>query len=416
MKLLPLVSASIFAGVLAGFSIAWNMKPAAGHFPLDPASPVQTRVERRPVSSRSPGRAAPSEFSQRWKEVENDDNLDEKRKALLAALDPSEFPALMAEMDDKAGLSGLDYVANEQLDELFKAWHAKAPEAALAWLRALPKAEDRVNLLGVIVEEAAETSLDDALAMLSQHGRGEDGRISVPDKVLEKAAELGADKLLDACKLGLGQGRDGTAVPELDRYPTGFDFKRVLDGLAAAGAEFGNDGNFTKVPGDLLSEWAKRDLHAAWAWTREGKIVPGNEASRLIAVVPLADAGTLLGSVFVDPFDPASNGGNPYLDAQRALFDKPSSEMLDAFLQTAPGDREAHLDGLFSIGWSGDVDYDEFRSLILERMSPEQRVEVLRRKTKGGVDRKVWSALTRSLRGLGHSEEEIQTLQPELRE
>jgi hypothetical protein len=132
--------------------------------------------------------------------------------------------------------------------------------------------------------------------------------------------------------------------------------------------------------------------------------------SSLIAVTSTADAGALLGSAF----DPAAND---YLDAQRALFEKPSPEMLDAFLQAAPGDRAAHLDGLFSLGWSGDVDFDEFRSLILERMSPEHRVEVLRNKTKDSrVNSKVWTALTRTLRALGHSEEEIQTLQPELRD
>lgn len=66
-----------------------------------------------------------------------------RREALLAGLGPAEFPALLAEMDDMAGLSGLDNPGENQLRLLFKAWHAKAPDAALTWLNALPKSEDR---------------------------------------------------------------------------------------------------------------------------------------------------------------------------------------------------------------------------------------------------------------------------------
>jgi hypothetical protein len=246
--------------------------------------------------------------------------------------------------------------------------------------------------------------------MLRQYGRDEEGNISIPTELLENAAAKGADKLLEVCKWAGQRNGDEIFVPDIDAYPSDFDFKLVLDGLAAAGAEFGKDGGFSNLPGNLLSEWAKRDFQAAWAWSQEGKAVPGNEVSSLIAVTSPADAGALLGSAF----DPAAAD---YLDAQRALFDKPLPEMLDAFLQAAPGDRAAHLDGLFSLGWSGDVDFDEFRSLILERMSPEQRVEVLRHKTKESrVNSKVWTALARTLRALGHSEEEIQTLRPELRD
>ena len=280
----------ILAGAAGGFIMAWQLKPAVGNPESAADIPLRTRMERRPTTTHPLGKPAPSAFSLRWEELEDDEDGEQKREGLLAALSADDFPQLLAEISGKAGLTGLGYEENEQLEEVFKVWHAKAPEAALGWLRSLPKAEDREGLLHAIVEEAAETDLDAALAILSQNGRDKDGRISVPDKVLEKAANLGAEKLLEVCKLGLGRSRDGTYDRELGRYPTDFDFKLVLDGLAAAAVELGEDGSFARVPGNLLSEWAKRDLQAAWAWSREGKTVSGNEMSSLIAVTSPAAA------------------------------------------------------------------------------------------------------------------------------
>lgn len=407
MKPLHYMGVGIFLGLLAGFIIAWQVKPTAGNVSSDSTSPLETRVKQRSASIRPPGRFAPSEFSRRWQEADEGDDSEQKRGELLADLGPAEFPVLLAEMLAKAGLSGLDNPGDNQLRELFKAWHAKAPEAALAWMRDLSKPEDRLRLLWEIVNEIAETDLDAAVSVLRQEGNIEEGLIVIPDKLLEKAVAQGEDKLLEVCKLGLKRSGDWPASCQMD-YPGKFDFRRVLDGLAAAQAELGEQVRFTNLPGNLISEWAKRNFQDACAWLREGKIVPFNGLSDLIGAVPPADAGALLASVF----DPAAPEDKRYDDVVREIYRRPTPDMLEAFLQAAPAERAAHLDGLFNGLRAANL--GELHALILERMSSEQRAIALRRNFTNEVDSQTRTELTRLLRGLGHGDKEIQALLPEL--
>lgn len=409
MMSLHYVGVGVVAGALAGFSIAWHLKPSGSDFASDSVSPLQARVDRRPVSSRPLGRAAPSAFSQQWEELENDEDGKEKREALLAGLGPEEFPALMAEMDDKAGLSGLDNPGDNQLRDLFNAWFRKAPDVALAWLRALPKAKDRQRLLYGIVDEVAEIDPDRAVSMLRQDGADENGHIFIPDRLLEKAVSQSEDKLLEICKLGLHRGGDWPNSCRMS-FPEGFDFRRVLDGLAAAQAEIGEDGRFASIPSNLVSEWAKRDFQSAWNWLKDDKTVIYNGMSDLIGSVPPADAGALLAA----GFDATAKEDKRYEDAVMEMYRTPSPEMLEAFLQAAPGERAVHLSGLFDELKCSNL--GELQPLLLERMSPQQRSEALQRNFKNGTDPQTRSTLARLLRGLGHDEEEIQSLLPERKE
>lgn len=403
MKPFHYVVIGILAGAVGGFILAWQLKPADGNPESAAATPLRTKVERRPTILHPSGKPVPSAFSRQWEEADQTDDTEEKRKALLAALDSDEFPQLLAEISGKSGFNGLDFVEIEQLHELFKAWHAKAPEAALEWLRALPKAEDRQQLLCEIVDEAAEIDLEGALALLRQNAR-DDGYISIPNSVLEKAAGQGASKLLEVCKLGIGANERPVFSSWSVSYPEDFDFKRVLDDLAATQAAFREGERFGAVPSNLLSEWGKRDFQAALAWIKERKTVPENGFSDLVAAVAPAEAGVLLASTF----DPAAPEGERYKDVGFTLYRTPSPEILEAFLQAAPGERSMHLDSLFDLPSS----LGELQALLLERMSTEQRAEALRRRFKNGTDPEIRSSLSRLLRGLGHSEEEIHSLLP----
>ncbi len=402
MKPYQLLGAGMLTGLVVGFVVAWQIKPTAGNAESAADMPLRTRVERRPTTSNPLGKPAPSAVLQRWEELQNDDDGEGKREALLSALCKEEFPQLLAEISSKARFSGLDDPS--QLHDFFKAWHSKAPDAALVWLRTLPKVQDRQRLMLEIVDEVAESNLEDALAMLRQNVHAE-GYISITNMVLEKAAAQGAEKLMEVCKLGIGAVERPVFSSWQVSFPEGFDFKRVLDDLAATKAEFGEGERFGAVPTNLLSEWGNRDFQAALAWLKEGKDVPDNGCSDLIAAVPPAQAGALLALTF----DPTAPESNRYKDVAFALYRITSSEILDAFLQAAPGERATHIGGLFDepscIG--------EFQALLLERMSAELRAEALSRNFKNGVDPQTKSALTRLLVGLGHSEVEIQTLLPE---
>lgn len=184
----------------------------------------------------------------------------------------------------------------------------------------------------------------------------------------------------------------------------------MLDGLAAAQAGIGEQARFANLPGNLISEWAKRDFRSAWARSLEGKSVPDNDTSDLIDATPPADAGVFFAAVF----DPSAPEDKRYDEVIRQFYLKPSPEMLEALLEAAPGEREAHLRGLFDDLRRSNL--GEIHGLLLERMSPDQTVEALRRNFTNGMDSHTRSLLARLLRGLGHGDEEIHLLLPELPE
>lgn len=407
----------ILGGIL-GFSIAWQVKPAVMVATAEVAPPQRTRAGRqegaygaRPAA----GKSAASAYSQRWQRpvVDSaalfafsrrwDDTGQEdsggRKEALCATLGPNEFPPLIAGICANAGLSGLDGHRYDQLRALFKAWHAKAPETALAWWRTLPEDEFSQELFGKVAENLSESNLDGALAMLRQ-----DSSTSIPRAVAQKAAMQGADKLLEVCTLKATRQDISQGSCQLV-FPKDFDFKRVLNGLAAAQSGLGEGETFRSVPINLLRDWAKRDAQGASAWLKEGKKVVYNGIGEFIwgatEGVPPAAAGTTLAAVF-DPTKPADRC---YDDVRGAFRNHPSPEMLDAFLQAAPGDRAEHLAGLFD----GSSD-NEMQALLLERMSPAQRIEVVRVRYKDTQG--AFSAQVRTLRALGHSEEDIREMLP----
>ena len=86
----------------------------------------------------------------------------------------------------------------------------------------------------------------------------------------------------------------------------------------------------------------------------------------------------LLASVF----DQAAPEDQRYEEVNREFYRKPSPEMLEAFLEAAPGGHAVHLGGLFD-------------------------------GLKGGMDSQTRSSLARLLRGLGHGDEAVYLLLPE---
>jgi hypothetical protein len=338
------------------------------------------------------------------------------------------LPALLAEYQRGHDLLELGGDPQTQLKRLFLSWYAKAPEAALAWLHGLPNASDRCDLLGPVVAKLAKTDFDAALALVQQLDPDER---PIPSDLLNQAAAQGADQLLDVCRLGLGRGNRfggsglldyGGFRPSLGResgccgvglsYPQGFDFQRVLDGLAETKAGAGEGQDFACLPCNLVGEWAARDPQAAWAWLQQRKNVPFNDRGSFWEGYakdrPAEEVGTFLGSVF----DPAVPDWTRYDGIFRVLWKRPDGELLDSFLQAAPEVAGGHFDGLVEASLHfGGGNTDQVRALILARMDPAQRLAVLERQFDDGhasaQERKAFAPL---LQQLGHSEEEIRPL------
>jgi hypothetical protein len=400
---------AISVAFLAGFAIAWLAKPVTAQVAAESIPAPRMRVERPAHDTHRPTSAKPAEFFQRMQEAGSNKS---KLNAVLAAVTPAEIPGLLADFQARAGVSGLRGEEMIQFQELVKTWYTTTPAAALAWLHGLPKPRDREQLLEQIAVGLAETDLDGALALLRQERSSEQVGVSIPSELIEKAVTQGEAKLVEVCRLGLGLGRGGDKGTHLI-FPGDFDFKRVFDGLAEGLAAFGKDGGYDNLPTNLIGEWTKRDPQAAWEWLQQGKAykVPAKFEGRFdeffesyAQTAPPEEAGLFLGTVFASDKD----FNNPMC----ALTAQPSLELLDAFLQAAPGERSERLQRLFkwSIGWRRGWDHGKVRFLLLERMTPEQRLEALRSYREPSTKQE--QELIPVLRRLGHSEEEIRTLLP----
>ena len=144
MHLKPSLVASAIFG--CGFALAWLVKPAptVGRVESVPPRTREDHSDRPPLATK-PAAAA-------LQRLQAAGYNSEEREAVLASLSPEEFPALLAEFKERAGIYELDREEKELFDELVKAWYAKAPETALAWLHNLPKPDDQERALGAIVD------------------------------------------------------------------------------------------------------------------------------------------------------------------------------------------------------------------------------------------------------------------------
>lgn len=409
-----IISASVIVGLLVGFGLAWWIKPEGRASAEAVASRARARQGVSPVATGRPGmtKAASSDFLWRLRET---GYSEEGRSVLFADLSPAEIPGLLAEMKAQAGIYQMDNLEAEQFESLFKAWYAKAPEAALSWLQALPHADDKERLLGMTVDGLAETDLTAAVNLLRQEGCDENGRIGIPEVLLENAPTHGAETLVEFCRLGLYRGTAISGNPLT--YPDEFNFKQALDGLAEAKTTMGGDCWFSDVPCNLVKEWARRDPLAAWEWVQQGKTIEMNGSKEFFAgcamsaVMPVKEIGGMLASAM----ETAETPGDGYENVWAALGGRPSPELLDGFLEALPGGHATHLNGLFDATWSWlgkNLVEMQVCELLLERMTPEQRAETLKRNEpylRGPDAQRDFSAI---LRRIGHSEEEARAMLP----
>lgn len=404
----------VVVGMAMGFATAWLAMPGSA-VGKDDALQQRTRAER-PI--RQPGAARPisgqaaAEFFKHMSEAETD---KDKRKALFDQLVPEEIPALLANLQIRAGFFGL----NEDRSVpggLLATWYLKSPAAAQAWLQGVTNLDERHKLVSEMTGALADGNVETAMALLRQQGAEELDGESFSFQLFEAAAQKGEDSLLELCRIGLFRGPYRATNSVGLTYREGFDFQRVLDGLADMNPQVDQDGQFMAIPYNLIDEWTTRDSKAAWTWLQQGKSVDRNGKSAFFTaysgVADPADVGALLAA----DFKPDAPQDERYQNANEMLTFHPSPELLDAFLGAAPGDPATNLRGLLD-GWPvalvGTREIDPSLQLVLERMDSAQRMAGLRRffsdweMTDEG--RKGLSSL---LIHLGHSEEEIQTLQP----
>ena len=413
----------ITVGIFLGFSIAWLIKQEKAVGGSIIAS--QRTGREHPLRTSVPARAltdhAAADFFKRMQEAGVD---QEQRNALFTQIPDGEIPALLANLQKHAGFYGLKGNDKDALRGLLTTWYLQSPAAAQAWLQCVGDDGQLNKLVGGIAEDLAGNDLDVAMDLLRRQGTERLGIDAFSSALFDAALSKGVDALLELCRLGLYRGEWRGRNSGRLNYPEGFDFQRLLDGLAEMKATLGKDAEFMALPGDMIEEWTRRDPQAAWAWLERGEPIDGGEKLEFFISYAKVAEPAAVGALLAKDFKPDLPLEDRYKNIQYLLSEHPSPALIDAFIEAAPGDRAEHLRGMLD-GWRGygiEVgEIDPGFKLILEHMEPPERLAGLRSIFSGSADYgssdKSRREITPLLLSLGHSEEEIRALfTPETRE
>ena len=404
------------AAFAVGFGTAWLVKPKVSQLSVedDSAAPARLRDQRMSGPSRTPSRDFPALISQMHEHRRGSEEIEKT----LEELNPEEIPELLESLAKKAGMSGLDWRDRELFEEVLEHWYGESPEAAIAWVMALENPSDRTTMLQNLVELEAETDLEQALQLVEQFDAQQEGGLAIPWALMQKGVDHDVGMLLRLCKLGLKP--DGGTSGSGCSYPSGFNFKGALEGLKKAKDEAPEGYDFSTLPSNLLSEWAKRDPNAALEWALQGNDLSFNsgldEFFEGYAEVASDDD---YGALVADLFDPTQSDYQKYNFAWDALVDKADEGAIRSFLDNSSthGGKFELVGGLVvaSLGSSGG-DYDRTRGMLLAMLTADERVRLLqsehRDRFRAGYAKR---AMVPILERLGHTPAEIEALLPDVK-
>lgn len=410
MSARPLVLLSL--SFAAGFLIAWLAKPGQDGRPAEVAPTVsETRRTQRETATR---RATAAESRT---DAHLDKLLEGEHPGWLSnaaeGITPDDYPLLLAALQRKAGLTGLDSKGRGLLDHLVTSWYDNHPDDALQWVLGIGNPNDESELLGEIIGHLADKDPAAAIALAEQHGAAAGREIDMPYEMREAMAKLDPDEFARVTSMFLSSnGFSGSSIS----FPSNFRFEETLDRLAEASKQLPEGKGFQCVPSNLLSEWAKRDFNAAWAWAHSGKEVSFNRVDGLLdeyaRTADSKDVANLAVSLLAQP-ETEDYDSKPIRQVWQLLSERPTPEVLGLYFEQAPGNRQDNLNRLFEMAQSGSGgSYDTFKEVLLRQMTPGERAAVFEHQKASGsscVDRDDYEPI---LHRLGHSPEEIDRMLP----
>jgi hypothetical protein len=392
-----------------GFASAWMSKPVSAS--REDASRGKTTASERAANPERPAKEAKDPHMAELLKALGEARYNQpKTKEALDQIKTEEFSRLIDALVRKAGFTGLDYRDEKSVQDLVLAWYDRDPEAALGWVLAIQNTKDREELLPRLIGKTLKNDLQQGLALLRQYGRQEDGGWIAPPELFEKLGQLSSDEMVST--LGCFIATDGSSSGTSVTYPKGFDFQRLLDGIADLQKGLKDKQGLGVVPGNILWEWARRDPGSAWEWLQQGKKVPSAGPEEFFkgyrSVASTDEFSSFLAEAVSDQNVAVEER---FRTAWNTLVDEPSSEMLNAFMQKLPGERSQNLLYLFdATPFGSGGKYDLFKEILLRQMSPAERIDTLSahfRKNHSDFGKKLYPSL---LQQLGHSEDEIQRM------
>lgn len=326
----------------------------------------------------------------------------------LPDLTPDEYAGVLDAFRHRAGLTGLSWDERSLFGKVLGAWHGKDPEAAADWVRGLELREDRMNLGEVLVAAAAKADFDEAVRLMKEFSVNEEGVVKVPESMLNRAAQMGAGKLVEL--LALSDGKGGSTGFSI-RYPGDFDYRQALDGIA----DLGESGiRLSTYPTNLLSEWARRDPEAALRWAASGRGVPmdlDEYFRNLESAERMIDAISIIAS--------SEDGGyRLYLRMGYSVEQERQGELREALAQLPEDvDQFAVRTGLLRATNYQGARQASLREDLLAGLTSQERATAMRALFgEGGSawNRESRASLRETLVKLGHEEQEAEELVPRL--
>jgi len=331
----------------------------------------------------------------------------------IKELDVDDIEDLLLQLQERAGLFGMDYRDETRFQKLLFHWYELDPQGAIEWLNGLPKKEDRVKLVSNLAGRLAGKNLDEAITLLQGNLRKDDGYV-LPLSFLGEAAKVSAEKYLEVVELSMTSGVDSSTSTKIV-FPLDFDFRAVFDGLAQLqeGAEDG-----TKVRSshsNLMSTWAERDPEGAFQWLEDGGKVYGQGLNNYLKGFAKIRDAEEVGSFLATAFDSESSSYDQYYMIREGLKVKPDLMLIESVFENLPGDKVKHASGIMrAIGvWDGDLARSQ--ELVLRGLSHEERHKALRSPEMARYLKqpKAYQAVTASLMALGYGGDEVSSILPQ---
>lgn len=156
----------------------------------------------------------------------------------------------------------------KKLEALIGQWALQDPDAALTWARGLRHPQQREVGLTYIAATLAESNPQRAFDIYAEQEKvtgwlGRDKILALITRLSAEAVAKGPQALLDLQRR-IPQNETNGITGVTVTYPEGFDYARMLDGLAES--EKNGSGDWPYEMSSPLGQWAVKDPDAAFAY------------------------------------------------------------------------------------------------------------------------------------------------------
>lgn len=195
----------------------------------------------------------------------------EARMEWLKNLPTTDLPQLVTDLCARAGPKGLSNHDTRMLDSAIGRWWQEDSAGLFSWLRQLPSSRSKHYLVEKLLRWVAFKDPAQAVALAEsfkaadpEWDNGELLNSFVEREVnaaWQKPGITADDMLALYARYSRGTSSSGTYMKT---YPSDFDFRKFLDGIAALNRVDGKKP--ARMPPDILQAWAKNDPQAATEW------------------------------------------------------------------------------------------------------------------------------------------------------